>query len=200
MVGVPRWREAESSVTTDDWRLRRATLDDVDGLHGLASKPLVYRYLFDGAAPSRELITARVARRITEPPESCFGMWLLEGVRTQYRGLTELRPYSAPRSTELTYLLDPDLWGRGLAVRMAWTAITLAFRSGYIDSVIAGADLPNSASLSVMQRLGMQFHKDVVYPLGAGTEYVLHRVDANSIPRPALIPLIGAPALHSPTG
>ena len=34
----------------DNWRLRLATLDDIDGLHSLASIPLVYRYLFDGAA------------------------------------------------------------------------------------------------------------------------------------------------------
>ncbi len=72
---------------------------------------------------------------------------------------------------------------------MALTAITQAFLSGHVDSVIAGADLHNSASLSVMRRLGMQFHKEVVYPLGAGVEYVLHRGDGSRMPRSALIPL-----------
>jgi RimJ/RimL family protein N-acetyltransferase len=33
--------------------------------------------------------------------------------------------------------------------------------------VIAEADLANAASVAVMQRLGMHFHKDVQYPLGA---------------------------------
>jgi RimJ/RimL family protein N-acetyltransferase len=43
---------------------------------------------------------------------------------------------------------------------MARTAITRAFSSSQIDSVIAGADLANAASLAVMRRLGMHFRKD----------------------------------------
>ena len=72
---------------------------------------------------------------------------------------------------------------------MAWTAITQAFLSSQIDTIIAGADLPNAASFAVMRRLGMRFHKEVQYPLGAGVEYVLHCDDAGPLPRPALIPL-----------
>ena len=95
-------------------------------------------------------------------------MWFLENVPTRYAGCVELRPYPSPRSAELIYLLDPRYWGQGLARRMAWTAITHAFLSSQIDSVIAGTDLPNTASLAVMRRLGMRFHKDVQYLLGAG--------------------------------
>jgi RimJ/RimL family protein N-acetyltransferase len=72
---------------------------------------------------------------------------------------------------------------------MAWTVITHAFRSPRIDAVIAGADLPNTASYAVMRRLGMRFHKAVQYPLGAGEEYVLYRDDPGPMPRPATIPL-----------
>jgi hypothetical protein len=46
----------------DCWRLRPAACDDVTGLHDLASMPMVYRYLFDGEAPDRELIVNRIAR------------------------------------------------------------------------------------------------------------------------------------------
>ena len=42
-----------------------------------------------------------------------------------------------------------------------------------------------------MRRLGMRFHKDVQYPLGAGVEYVIHRDDAGPLPKPALISLEG---------
>jgi RimJ/RimL family protein N-acetyltransferase len=79
--------------------------------------------------------------------------------------------------------------GQGLALRMAWTAITHTFLSSQIDSVIAGADLANAASLAVMRRLGMRFHKDVQYPLGAGVEYVLHRDNVGPLPKPVLISL-----------
>jgi RimJ/RimL family protein N-acetyltransferase len=86
-------------------------------------------------------------------------------------------------------MLDPEYWGQGLAVRMSWTAITQVFLSPQIDSVVAGADRPNIASFAVMKRLGMQFRRNVKYPLGCGVEYVIYRNDAGPTPRPALIPL-----------
>ena len=116
-------------------------------------------------------------------------MWFLEDASTRYAGCVELQPYPSSRFAELTYLLDSREWGQGLAPRMAWTAITHTFLSSQIDSVIAGADLANAASLAVMRRLGMRFHKDVQYPLGAGVEYVLHRDDPGPLPKPVLISL-----------
>ena len=175
--------------TKDGWRLRAADLNDVDGLDALAASPLVYRYLFDGAPPDKEYITRLVAQSVANAGETGFGMWFLEDVSTRYAGCVELRPYPSPRSAELTYLLDPRYWGQGLALRMAWTAITYTFLSSQIDSVIAGTDLPNKASLAVMRRLGMRFHNDVQYPLGAGVEYVMHRDDVGPLPKPVLISL-----------
>jgi RimJ/RimL family protein N-acetyltransferase len=175
--------------TSDRWRLRRAGLHDSDGLYELACQPLVYRYLFDGAAPDREFIARRVALTVPGAAEPGFGMWLLEDASKQCSGCVELRDYPSPGSAELTCLLDPDHWGQGLAVRMAWTVITQAFLTSPIDAIIAGADRPNAASFAVMRRLGMRFHKDVQYPMGAGAEYVLHRDDPGPLPRPALIPL-----------
>lgn len=175
--------------TKDGWRLRAADSNDIDGLHALAASPLVYRYLFDGAPPDKEYITRRVAQSVANAGETGLGMWFLEDVSTRYAGCVELRPYPSSRSAELTYLLDPCNWGQGLALRMAWTAITHTFLSSQIDSVIAGTDLANAASLAVMRRLGMRFHKDVQYPLGAGVEYVMHRDDVGLLPKPVLISL-----------
>jgi ribosomal-protein-alanine N-acetyltransferase len=175
--------------TKDRWRLRAANLNDIDGLHALAANPLVYRYLFDGAPPDKEFITRRVTESVANAGEMGLGMWFLEDASARYVGCVELRPYPSPRSAELIYLLDPRYWGQGLALRMAWRAITYAFLSLQIDSVIAGVDLPNTASISVMRHLGMRFHKDVRYPLGAGVEYVLHRDDLGPLPKPVLISL-----------
>jgi hypothetical protein len=131
----------------------------------------------------------RVSESIANAGATGLGMWFLENVSTRYAGCVELRPYQSFRSAEVIYLLDPGYWGQGLALRMAWTAISHSFLSSHIDSVIAGTDLPNTASLAVMRRLGMHFHKNVLYPLGAGVEYVLHRDDVGPVPRPVLISL-----------
>ena len=171
------------------WRLRPATCDDVTGLHALASMPMVYRYLFDGEAPDKELIVNRIARGIGNRENTGLGMWVLERPSAPHVGCVELRPYPSPRTAEITYLLNPRYWGQGLAVRMAWTAIRHAFGLSQINAVVAGADQPNTASLAVIRRLGMWFHQNVQYPLGPGVEYVLHHDDPGPNPRPAEIHL-----------
>jgi [ribosomal protein S5]-alanine N-acetyltransferase len=172
-----------------EWQLRAATAEDVDGLHALACKPLVYRYLSDGEPPARETIAARVAGGIANAANHGLGIWILEASTTRYAGCADLRPEPGSNAAELTYLLDPDHWGQGLATRMAWTVITHAFRASAIVAVFAGADAPNTASFAVMRRLGMRFRRQVQYPLGPGAEYVLSRGDAGPIPPPSLIRL-----------
>jgi RimJ/RimL family protein N-acetyltransferase len=173
----------------DSWGLRPATLDDVDGLHALACEPLVYRYLYDGAAPDRELIARIVARAAEDAAGTGLGLWILEGEGVRHGGCVQLQPGDmGPRCATLAYLLDPAHWRRGLATSMAWTAITRAFQTG-IDMVVAGTDAPNTASLAVMRRLGMRFLRDVSFPLGPGVEYVLSRGDPGPEPSPALLPM-----------
>lgn len=173
----------------DDWRLRPATTADVDGVHALAGKPAVYRYLFDGVAPAKPAIAGLIAESAAEAAETGLGFWVLTHPSAPYAGGVRLQPDLAARSAELTYLLDPDHWGRGLATRMAWTAITRAFRCPHIDRVVAGADAPNTASLAVMARLGMRFCRDVEYPLGPGVEYALRRDDPGPSPPPVPLPI-----------
>ena len=124
-------------------RLRRGEMDDLDGLYALATIPRVYRYLFDGEPPSREYIAQRLALRVSDSPVGCFGLWFLQDGPHHYAGCVELRPYETPRTAEITWLLHPDFWGHGLALRMAWSAIESAFKSGQADAVIAGANSPN---------------------------------------------------------
>jgi hypothetical protein len=73
-----------------NWRLRQATLDDIDGLHALASMPLVYRYLFDGEAPRKALIADRLARGMATRENAGLGIWLLERSSAQFAGCVEL--------------------------------------------------------------------------------------------------------------
>lgn len=170
-----------------DWQLRWAAASDLDGLHAVACQPAVYRYLFDGKAPARELILRRIEQSIVDADRVGVGLWVLEAPAVRYGGCVQIQPDQVSRSAELLYLLDPAHWGQGLATRMAWTAVTQAFRTRHIDGVFAGADEPNRASIAVMRRLGMTFRRDVRYPLGPGVEYAIHRDDPQPSKAPALL-------------
>jgi RimJ/RimL family protein N-acetyltransferase len=142
-----------SRGVTESWQLRPATTADIHCLHTLSCHPAVYRYLFDGIAPDREFVAGRVAQAVANIATQGLGMWLLTSHLAPCAGCIELRLYPLSQSAEVTYFLHPDYCRQGLATRMAWTAISQAFRSPHIDCVVAGHDLPNAASLAVMRRL-----------------------------------------------
>lgn len=174
---------------TDAWSLRPAEATDVAALHDLACDPAVFRYLFDGEAPSRGFIEQIVLEGIADRTVDGAGLWILTGPESMCDGAVRIRRDTAARSAEVTWLVHPAHWGNGLATRMAWTVIRRAFDASGIDAVIAGADRPNARSFAVMRRLGMRFRADVTYPLGPGTEYVLHRDDIGPVPAPLPIPM-----------
>ena len=158
------------------WSLRRAVAADGAALHALLSEPAVYRFLLDGVPPERAATDAWIAGARGAPAGSPCGLWLLEGAGGDLAGCVRLGRRGG-RRLELTYALHPRHWGCGLATRMSRTVIEAAFASGCVDTVLAGADVPNRASLAVMRRLGMRWCRDVVYPLGPGVEYELRRDD-----------------------
>ena len=169
---------------TDPYTLTPVRAADADALHDLLCVPEVYRYLADGAPPPRAVTQAWLDKSAADFESHGVGLWLLWAGDT-VAGCVLLEVLENKTQAELTYVLHPDHWGKGLATRMAWTAMQQAFENG-LDAVIAGADAPNTASLAVMQRLGMQFYRTVQYPAGEGSEYILR----NSGPMPERVPVI----------
>jgi len=174
-----------NSTSNSAFLLRPAAAKDVDALHHLFSLPDVYRYLADGAAPPRSVSEDWVEMSVRDFAEHGIGLWLLmDGAKLAGAVRMEIR--QEPWTAELSYLLHPDYWGRGLATQMSWSAIRRTFE-GPFDQVIAGVDGPNKGSAAVAKRLGMRPFKDVDYPTGPGKEYVLKKSAPSPQPEPALI-------------
>lgn len=152
--------------------LARGGRQDEAEIHALLCLPEVYQYLTDGVAPSRSL-TAGWVDAANESSAIGGGTWLLR--RRGERALLGLARLfgEKPEKLELTYVLHPNIRGLGLATRMAHTVMAIAFASGKVSSIWAGADAPNVASMGVMRRLGMTFLRDVQYPAGNGVEYAV---------------------------
>ena len=168
------------------WVLERARDDDADALYALLCLPPVYRYLADGAPPPRAALDAWLARSHRDFASAGLGLWLLRDAASRLSGCVRLE-LQAPRSAEVTWVLDPRCWGQGLATRMGWTATELAFAGPHVDRIVAGTDDPNAASLAVMRRLGMRFLRHTVNPAFPGQEWVRERCDPSPDPLPAQI-------------
>ena len=157
--------------------LRGIGPDDEAEVHRLLCVPEVYEYLADGVEPAPSITADWIKTAAGSSVELGGGIWaltfphergILGVVRLADDGKDEL---------ELTYLLHPDLWGLGYATRMAHTAMNRAFGAGRVAAIWAGADVPNVASVAVMERLGMRFRRRVDYPAGEGVEYAMQAGD-----------------------
>ncbi len=153
--------------------LRSAMPQDAAAIHHLFCVPKVYEYLADGEAPPPHIVSEWVQAGTAVHRHAGAGLWMLvEASEAQIVGVVRLSG-DGSGTLELVFLLHPRVWGRGLATRMAHTVMGQAFGTGQVSTIWAGADAPNTASIAVMQRLGMRYQRAVAYPMGAGVEYAL---------------------------
>ena len=154
-----------------DMRLRNATLQDEGKIHQLFCLPEVFEYLADGEQPPPGTASVWIGSAAADLANYGGGLWALVDRADVFMGGLVRLAGDDNGELELTYLLHPSLWGLGLATRMAHTVMKRAFGVGLVSTIWAGADAPNKASFAVMKRLGMEFRREVQYPLGAGMEY-----------------------------
>ena len=160
-------------MNSDDKHLRAVGPDDEAEVHRLLCVPAVYKYLADGVEPPPSTTSQLLSTAAIDFARHGGGLWaLVSSEEPGIFGLVRLTG-EGDGELELTYLLHPAVWGSGYATRMAHTAMQYAFGTGLVSLIRAGADVPNSASIAVMQRLGMQFRRAVEYPAGPGVEYVI---------------------------
>ena len=160
-------------MNSDQKRLRVVTPDDEAEVHRLLCVPEVYQYLADGVEPARSIASQLVRMAAIDFERHGGGLWVLTAFdHPKILGLVRLAG-EGNGELELTYLLHPSLWGSGYATRMAHTAMQYAFATGLVSAVWAGADVPNTASIAVLRRLGMRFRREVEYPAGPGVEYAI---------------------------
>ncbi|MCK5827674.1 GNAT family N-acetyltransferase, partial [Candidatus Bipolaricaulota bacterium] len=80
-------------------------------------------------------------------------------------GWFHLRTFKENRNeTELGYRLKQAYWGRGFATEGSSALINKGFQELAVTKVVAKAMSLNIRSRRVMEKVGMQFEKEFVYP------------------------------------
>jgi len=142
--------------------LRRLDTGDVEAMAALFHDPDVRRHL---------------AVLPMDPHEArSFAVQFIRESRTEFRdagsGAMAVTPWAASvpigycglrpipneaEALELMYALSPRFWGLGLATEAARACLEWGFRSLAMQSVLALARPDNTASVRVMQKLGMTY-------------------------------------------
>lgn len=145
-------------------RLRLCPLrsEDVDDFHRLLIDPDVRKYLCDDKVLDTEQAASFIDGSHASFESNGFGLWAVRPREEDILiGFCGFWFFHDPPELQLLYGIAPKYWGKGLATEVARVMMRYGFEEHSLDRIIASADVPNLASLRVMEKAGMIFEKRV---------------------------------------
>ena len=137
--------------------LRPFSPSDADALLAVFQDSAVRRYLLDDTIVSKTWMEKEIAASDARFAQSGTGLWsVCFNEQTSIIGFVGFREFFDPPQLQLMYGLLPDFWGQGLATEAAARVCDHAFETLGLDVINAAADIPNEASIRVLERLGMR--------------------------------------------
>ncbi|MEU4720294.1 GNAT family N-acetyltransferase [Nonomuraea dietziae] len=158
-------------LATERLVLRPVQPGDLAELRAHWTAPDVRRFLFDGAVLSSEEIAEIIESSEQDFATSGYGLWTVrqrEG--TELVGTAGLRPLEE-LWLEVVYSLAPTAWGHGYATEAARAVVDHALTTLGLPEVLAEVDQGNTASVAVVERLGMTPFETVEGLLGPMVRY-----------------------------
>lgn len=150
-----------TTLSTDRLLLRPFEEQDVEAVHAACQDPEIARWIPVPEPYGREDAEEFVLR--VSPGGWCqdtmynFGVFTKSGVLTGSMGLVRLAQLSGPqRQAELGYWAVRDQRGKGYTQEAARAVITWAFTSLGVERLEWVAEVGNTASRAVAQRLGFE--------------------------------------------
>ena len=140
-------------------RLTIRPLSAADGpdLFAVFAAPAVMRYW--NSAPPRDAVEAGEWAAHLEDMQRRLGyaQWRVsERAGDRLVGIAGLQPLDGGPEVELTYALEPSLWGRGYATEAGAAALAYGFEEAGLERVVGIAKPENRASAAVLRKLGMR--------------------------------------------
>jgi len=164
------------AIETDRLLLRMFCPEDLDELARLFSDPDVMRYVGDGQPVDRDGADKALQSIIKHWQTHGFGRWAAVDKRTrEFVGFGGLR--SLFGTPEVVYHLAPAHWGKGLATELGRASLRFGFEDRQFDRIVAIAKPLNTASLHVMEKLGMHFEKNARYYDIDVVQYAIERAE-----------------------
>jgi ribosomal-protein-alanine N-acetyltransferase len=158
-------------LTTERLVLRPVTLRDHALLMAHWTAPEVRLFLFDGGIMSEDEVTEAIEDSSRDFAAAGYGLWLIqEQDRAELVGTAGLRPLE-DLGLEIFYSLAPRSRGRGYATEAARAVVEHALDTLGLPEVLAEVDEGNTASIRVIERLGLTPFEVVPGVLGPMTRF-----------------------------
>ncbi|MEV7024733.1 GNAT family N-acetyltransferase [Kitasatospora sp. NPDC093558] len=157
------------TIETPRLILRRWREEDVAPMAAINGDPEVMRWIADGK-PLEEADSHRFSAMVEQRWEDeGFGLFAVEVRETgELAGFTGLAvPRFLPEvlpAVEVGWRLARTFWGRGFATEAAREAVRFAFEDCGLDRLVSIAQIGNTASERVMDKLGMRVERETTTP------------------------------------
>lgn len=143
-------------LVTERLLLRPWTMDDHAAFLAIVQDPAVMRYIGPGVTWSGEQVTEFIARHMELQEQHGYCLWAVTLRSTgALVGFCGGRPWSETE-VEIGWRLAQSCWGQGYATEAARCAVKYLQEVCGAKRLIAHAQLANTGSIRVMEKLGMR--------------------------------------------
>ncbi|HMO61064.1 MAG TPA: GNAT family N-acetyltransferase [Ferruginibacter sp.] len=150
-------------LTTPRLYLRRFTEADTALVLALNSRPEVTQYLHEQLLQTEADALRIIQQHLLPQYAHNLGRWAVFLNDThQFIGWCGLKYRPELDEIDLGYRFLPEQWGKGYATEAAQYTLQYALQELRLKTVTARAHIENTASLKVLEKIGMQYLKDEV--------------------------------------
>lgn len=159
-------------LQTNRLALREMTPSDAPFIVELLTDPAFLANIGDRGVHDLDTAAAYIARWRDTYARDGFGLWMIElrdtGELIGQCGLIKRDTLPGP---DIGYALLPKYWSKGYAVEACTAVRDHAVQQLGLDDLLAIVSPGNAASVKVLERIGLQFRRNV--QLGGGSEHLL---------------------------
>lgn len=151
-------------LTTDRLLLRPLTLEDAGALNRLNADPQVMRYI----GPLQDSVE-KTRRYLMDGPMADYHKYgfgrhaMLHRASGEFIGFCGLKYLPELDEVDVGYRLLPAYWGQGLVTEAARETMRFGREDLGLKRIIGLAMPDNQASIRVLEKLGMQYEKQVTH-------------------------------------
>lgn len=159
-----------TTIETERLWLRQPQITDLDALAAIYADAEVMRFIKDGTR-TRLQAAESLHALMDEWEHNKIGVWVVIEKYTEH--LLGLCGFVG--QAELGYIFAKSAWGMGIATEAARACIKYGFEVAGYEHIGAGALRENSASLHILQKLGMSPHPRAYFDEHGGAYFEIER-------------------------
>ena len=143
--------------------LRQFTVADAALVHQLNRNPEVVEYIHEPVLENEEAAMKIINDIILPQYKNKLGRWAIHiKANNEFIGWCGLKFLEESGEIDLGYRFHPFAWGKGYATEAATHVLEYGFKILHLKEVVGRAHIENTASIKVLQKIGMQFIRDAV--------------------------------------